>query len=86
MSVTLFSTNCPMCKVLKKKLDDKKIQYKLIDDTQIMIDKGFLSAPQLQIGDTVYDFNSARKLVDSFSNCSNISFEEFVKCENQKAE
>lgn len=85
MSVTLFSTNCPMCKVLKKKLDDKQIQYELIDDTKIMLDKGFLSAPQLQVGDSVYDFNSARKLVDSFSNCSDISFEEFTKCENKKA-
>ena len=80
MAVTLYSTGCPMCEVLKSKLDEKDILYNYVDDTQLMINKGFSSAPQLEINGTVYDFNSARKLVDSFDN--SVDFVEFVKIQN----
>lgn len=82
MSVTLYSTGCPKCNVLKKKLDNKEISYEYIDDQQLMIDKGFLSAPQLEVDNKYYDFNSARKLIDSYD--AQDTFEQFVI--SQKAE
>ena len=30
--IILYSNNCPRCKILKKKLDDNKINYEIIDN------------------------------------------------------
>ncbi len=72
MRVKLYSTGCPMCKVLKSKLDAKGVLYDYIEDINVMMSKGFLSAPQLEIDDTVLDFNSARKLIDEFDGTTDI--------------
>lgn len=82
MSVTLYSSGCPKCRVLKQKLEKKSIPYEYVEDTQAMIDKGFKSAPQLEIDDEYYDFNAARKLIDIYD--AQDSFEQFVT--SQKAE
>lgn len=83
MSVTLYSSGCPKCRVLKQKLEKKSIPYEYVEDTQEMIDKGFKSAPQLEIDDEYYDFNAARKLIDIYD-AQDSSFEQFVT--SQKAE
>ena len=61
MNVILYSTNCPKCKVLEKKLGDSKIQYEVVTDEDLMIEKGFLSAPMLEVDGTVMDFGKAMK-------------------------
>lgn len=82
MSVTLYSSGCPKCSVLKHKLDKKEISYNYVEDKDVMIEKGFKSAPQLEIDDEYYDFNAARKLIDIYD--AQDSFEHFVNL--QKAE
>jgi len=47
--IKFYSTNCPRCHVLQKKLDSKNIQYELHTDTQEMIDLGLVNAPALQL-------------------------------------
>ena len=59
MDVVLYSTNCPRCNVLEKKLSQKNIDYKLITDEDIMINKGFMTAPMLEVDNEVYDFKGA---------------------------
>lgn len=54
--VTLFSTNCPKCKILSRKLDMKGIDYTVTTDIQEIIDAGFKSAPILKVDDTYYTF------------------------------
>lgn len=76
MAVILYSTDCPKCKVLKSKLDQKKIQYNIINDLGVMLSKGFSSAPQLEVNNKVFEFNQARKLVDSFDNSN--TFEQYI--------
>ena len=61
MNVILYSTNCPKCKVLEKKLGDSEIQYEVVTDEDLMIEKGFLSAPMLEVDGTVMDFGKAMK-------------------------
>ena len=61
MNVILYSTNCPKCEVLEKKLGDSKIQYEVVTDEDLMIEKGFSSAPMLEVDDTVMDFGKAMK-------------------------
>ena len=59
MTVTLYSTGCPRCNVLKKKLQQKKIEYVEINDISIMEEKGYLSVPVLEVDDTSMDFKEA---------------------------
>lgn len=59
MNVILYTTNCPKCKVLEAKLQQKNITFQTVEDEQVMIDKGFLSAPMLEVDDQIYDFSGA---------------------------
>lgn len=57
--VTLYSTNCPKCKTLEKQLNKNKIEYELVTDTKTMIDKGFTSAPKLEVNGIIMNFPDA---------------------------
>lgn len=59
MQITLYTTYCPKCNVLKQKLDDKQISYSIVDDMNIMVDMGFKSAPILEVDGQFYDFTHA---------------------------
>lgn len=59
MDVILYSTNCPKCKVLEKKLDSTGINYKIVTDEDLMIGKGFTSAPMLEVDGLLMDFGNA---------------------------
>ena len=57
--ITLFSTNCPKCRVLEQKLNQNGIAFEKSSDIQEIIDKGFMSAPVLKFGDDYMDFVTA---------------------------
>lgn len=59
MSVTLYTTHCPKCEVLKKKLDEAQVDYTMCDDSDVMIEKGFLSAPILEVDGEEMQFKDA---------------------------
>ena len=61
MDVILYSTNCPKCKVLEKKLNSSGIDYSIITDVDVMEQKGFQSAPVLEVDDKIYEFSEAVK-------------------------
>jgi len=63
--LTLYTTGCPKCKVLEKKLQDKNIKYDEVTDTDIMIGKGFNEAPILEKGDETLNFSEAIKWINS---------------------
>ena len=41
MKIVLFSTKCPRCNVLEKKLQQKNISYEEVNDVEIMKEKGY---------------------------------------------
>ena len=57
--ITLYSTNCPKCKSLEKLLTKNKIEYEVVTDTNVMTQKGFSSAPKLEINGEIMDYNTA---------------------------
>ena len=59
MNITLYTTHCPKCKVLETKLQQKGLEYETVEDENIMVEKGFLSAPMLEIDEEVFDFSGA---------------------------
>lgn len=66
--ITLFSTNCPKCKILETKLIQKNIPYDMNYNINEIIDKGFMSVPVLKIGDNYLDFAAAVKWVNQYEN------------------
>lgn len=61
----LYSTGCPKCNVLKKKLDDKNIQYEICTDTDKMQELEIQTVPMLQVDDSFMNFEMAVKFVNS---------------------
>lgn len=64
MEITLYSTGCPKCNVLKKKLEAENINYTEVTDinkiSQICKCTGFNSVPIIEIEDGhILDFNKA---------------------------
>lgn len=64
MKVILYSTHCPKCNVLKKKLESKSIEFEEVNDIDIMTSKGFMQAPMLEVDDQVFDFPNAVKWIN----------------------
>lgn len=62
--IILYSNNCPRCKILKKKLDDNKINYEIIDNVDTMIEKGLSTVPVLEINGRMLDFKEAVEWVN----------------------
>ena len=65
--VVLYSNDCPRCKVLKSKLDSKKIKYETINDIDIMKSKGFYQVPMLEVGDKIMDFVTSNNWINSYT-------------------
>ena len=57
--IILYSTGCPKCNVLKKKLADRGIIYEEVTDVDAMAELGFESVPILSVDGTLMDFVSA---------------------------
>ena len=59
MSIVLYSTKCPKCKVLETKLNKSNIEFEEINDINLMVEKGFKSAPILEVDGVAYNFKEA---------------------------
>ncbi len=67
MRIILYSTHCPKCKVLEKKLNQKQINYEEITDIKTMEEKGFLSVPILEVDGERMDFRAANNWINSLN-------------------
>lgn len=61
---TLFSTGCPKCTILKKKLSQKGIEYVEVNDIQQMLDVGLQSVPWLEVDGQMMNFEQANKWIN----------------------
>lgn len=59
MSVILYTTGCPKCKILTQKLEAANIQYEKNNDVELMTQKGFMTVPVLEVDGVVYGFREA---------------------------
>lgn len=57
----LYSTGCPKCNILKKKLEELKIEYTENNSVDDMLELGIMSVPVLKIDDELLDFSEAVK-------------------------
>ena len=65
MSVILYSTGCPKCKVLKSKLDSKGIKYDVVDDVDEMLRLGMTTVPCLGVDGKVLNFKESVDYINS---------------------
>lgn len=65
MRVVLYSTGCPRCIVLEKKLRQKNIVYEEVNDIDIMTEKGYMSVPMLEVDNEVMDFKKATDWINT---------------------
>ena len=59
MEVTLYTTHCPKCKTLATLLERKALEFQVIDDEKIMLEKGFMSVPMLEVDGQIMDYKAA---------------------------
>lgn len=64
MKVILYTTHCPKCTVLEKKLTSKNIPYEEVADVDLMINKGFDAMPVLEVDNTIMDFKTANTWIN----------------------
>lgn len=63
MKITLYTTNCPKCKTLKERLEQKNITFETCEDMSILVAKGFRTVPMLDVDGQMMDFLQANKWV-----------------------
>ena len=49
--MVLYTTGCPKCRILEKKLSDKGIGFEKCDDREVMSSLGMVSWPMLRLDD-----------------------------------
>ena len=57
--ITLYSTNCPKCNVLKQKLQSLNIDFEISYNIDELIELGFMDAPILIVNDQYLNFSKA---------------------------
>lgn len=66
MGIVLYTTHCPRCEVLCKKLSLKNIEYSEVTDVNVMKSLGLRAAPALQVNDgPLMSFGEAIKWVEA---------------------
>ena len=62
--VELFSTGCPKCNILEKKLSMKNIEFVKNDNIDEVVKAGYSSAPILKVDGKYLEFTDAIKWVN----------------------
>ena len=64
MNIILYTTHCPRCTVLTRKLNAKGIQYIECNDIEQMKNKGIDQVPVLEIDGQLLNFSEANAWVN----------------------
>lgn len=63
-TVILYSTGCPKCEVLKKKLEQKEVNYETVCSVEEMTVLGITTVPVLGVDDNLLEFGQAVEWVN----------------------
>ena len=69
--IILYSTGCPRCKILEKKLDEKNVAYNKVTDTEKLKEMGIDKVPVLSVGGKMYGYADAVKFVNQMEEKEN---------------
>ena len=65
MNIVLYSTHCPRCKVLEKKLQAKRIKFEVETSVDDMLSLGITQVPMLRVDDKLLNFAEANTWVNN---------------------
>ncbi len=65
MNIVLYTTHCPKCSVLEKKLAKKNIEYTEFTSVQDMLDMGISTVPVLSVDGELLPFEKANQWINS---------------------
>lgn len=63
--VLLYTTGCPKCEIIKKKLMVKNIDFEEVNDRDEMVEMGITQVPMIKIDDKLLDFVKANDWINS---------------------
>lgn len=63
MTIVFHSNHCPKCRILEEKLKQKNISFEENNDVELMLQKGFMTVPVLEIDGVAYSFKEAIKWI-----------------------
>ena len=63
--IILYSTGCPKCEILKKKMGEKNISYTEINDIDIMNEKNITFVPMLEIEGKLLNYRESVSFINS---------------------
>ena len=66
IDVILYSTGCPRCLVLKRKLNEKGILYSENNSVDEMLARGISESPMLDVDGNLMNFTQAVKFVNEY--------------------
>lgn len=64
--IKLYTTHCPKCKVIEKKLTQKNIQYIEVTDVDEMQRLGFKSVPILEVDGKIMNMTDANRWIMNY--------------------
>ena len=63
-NVTLYSTGCPRCNVLIKKLNNSNVDYTIVSSVDEMKSLGITEVPVLKVDDDYMNFSQANQWIN----------------------
>lgn len=64
--IVLYTTHCPKCRILEKKLNDKGVKFESCQDVQVMKSLQISSVPMLSVNNQLMDFYNAVKFTNNY--------------------
>jgi len=65
MNVTIYSTHCPQCNMLERMLTAKNVQFNTVVGKEAIIERGYKTAPILDVDGKIMSFAEAVRWVNS---------------------
>lgn len=69
MEIIFYSTNCPKCKILEKKLTEKNIKFTKNNNVVEMAELGIDQVPVLSINGSLLSFVEANEWINERKDC-----------------
>lgn len=66
MKVVFYSTGCANCHSLAGRLIAKNIPYEACSDVSVMMEKGIMSVPALEVDGVVMTLKQAKEWIDNY--------------------
>lgn len=65
MKITLYTIDCPKCKIIEKKLNSLNINFDICKDIKLMEKKDINLLPVLEVNEKLMDFKEANNWINN---------------------